>query len=75
MYCTEVPVYSEEDLLYTLGKNNYSDEVWNYVSELTGLSVDRLNELLNELKTVDQIFTALCRETCGRYCLEKFRIM
>lgn len=62
MYRTEIPVYSKEDLLRTLGKGNYSDEVWNYVSDLTGLSVDRLDELLNELKTANQIFTNLYKQ-------------
>lgn len=51
MYRTEIPIYSKEDLLRTLGKGNYTDEVWNYVSELSGLSIDRLQELLDELKT------------------------
>lgn len=37
MYRTEIPIYSKEDLLRTLGKGNYTDEVWNYVSELSGL--------------------------------------
>lgn len=62
MYRTEIPVYSKEDLLRTLTKGNYSDEVWSYVSDLTGLSVDRLDELLNELKTADQVFSELYKQ-------------
>lgn len=51
MYRTEIPIYSKEDILRTLNEGNYTDEVWNFVSELTGLSIDRLQELLDELKT------------------------
>lgn len=51
MYRTEIPIYSKEDILRALNEGNYTDEVWNFVSELTGLSIDRLQELLDELKT------------------------
>lgn len=54
MYRTEILIYSQEDLLRTLDKDNYTDEVWNYVSELTGLSIDRLQELLDELKSAEK---------------------
>ena len=54
MYRCEIPIYSKEDLLRTLDKDNYTDEVWNFVSELIGLSVDRLNELLNELNNAEK---------------------
>lgn len=54
MYRIEIPIYSKEDLLRTLDKDNYSDEVWNYVSDLTGLSIDRLNELLSELNNTEK---------------------
>ena len=53
MYRTEIPVYSKEDILRTLDKGNYTEEVWNFISDLTGLSIDRLNELLDELKEAE----------------------
>ena len=62
MYRTEIPIYSKEDLLRTLDEGNYTDEVWDFVSNLTGLSVDRLNELLDELKSAEKHFTMSAKQ-------------
>lgn len=50
MYRIEIPIYSKEDIFRTLSDSEYSDEVYAFVSDLTGLSIDRINELINEIQ-------------------------
>lgn len=61
-YRTEIPIYSKEDLLRTIREGNYTDEVWNFVSNLTGLSIDRLSELLDELESAEKHFTMSAKQ-------------
>lgn len=52
-YNIRIPIYSQQDIIETLQKYQNSDQVLEFTSELTGLSIDRLIEKLNELNQKD----------------------
>ena len=52
-YNIRIPIYSQQDIIKTLQKYQNSDQVLEFTSELTGLSIDRLIEKLNELNQKD----------------------
>lgn len=49
-YNIRIPLYSQQDIIETLQNYQDSEKAWEFASELTGLSVDKLNEKLQNLK-------------------------